>query len=123
MNLNDKLNEVILEIRKGHQKIIEDWCKAYLAQLYEEGIDLKPGCFVLNEQELHERDGIFVKRYWFCQKDELYQYSSYEKKEKLINQILEAMKDRSDIEDIRIPFHRLKNLILDELYMLGNLNV
>ncbi len=64
--VNIGLHEAIQEISKRHREIIEDWCKAYLAELYEAGVDLKPGCFTLNEQMLDNVGAsAFGKKYWF----------------------------------------------------------
>lgn len=64
--MDELLEKAVQEIARNHRKIIDDWCKAYLAQLYEEGIDIKPGCFTLNEQNLDNTYGSKVgKRYWF----------------------------------------------------------
>lgn len=59
------IEKVVKEISENHHKIIDDWCKAYMAQLYQEGYEVKPGCFTLYEQEPTMQDGIFAKRYWF----------------------------------------------------------
>ena len=64
------LEEAIQEISKNHRKIIDDWCKAYLAQLYEEGVDIKPGCFTLYEQVPMIHDGVYCKKYWFKKNSE-----------------------------------------------------
>ncbi len=66
--LQKKINESIIDIQKHHHKIIDDWCKAYLAQMYEEGHNLKPGDFVLNEMECKEY-GVFGRKYWFTLKE------------------------------------------------------
>ncbi len=66
--MNDNiLEKVVQEISNNHHKIIDDWCKAYLAQLYEEGHDIKPGSFTLNEQvpTYHIGKDCMVKKYWF----------------------------------------------------------
>lgn len=64
--MDDQIEKAVQEIRCRHREIINDWCKAYLAQLYEEGEEIKPGCFTLNEQHLDNVGGsIFGKRYWF----------------------------------------------------------
>lgn len=66
--MNDEiLEKVIKDISENHRKIIDDWCKAYLAQLYQEGIDIKPGCFTLCEQvpTFHLGENCMVKKYWF----------------------------------------------------------
>lgn len=64
--MDDKLQKAVEEISKRHREIINDWCKAYLAQLYEEGVDIKPGCFTLNEQYLDNVGGsVLGKKYWF----------------------------------------------------------
>jgi len=61
------IEKAIQEIEKNHHKIIDDWCKAYLSQLYEEGIDIKPGCFTLCEQvpTFHKGKDCLVRKYWF----------------------------------------------------------
>jgi len=64
IDLSLKEAEVVGEIAKNHRKIIDDWCKAYLAQLYEEGIDIKPGCFTLFEADVYLGDGKLYKKYW-----------------------------------------------------------
>ncbi len=63
--MDEILEKVVIEISQNHDKIIDDWCKAYLAQLYEEGVDIKPGCFTLNEQVPTIQKAELVKRYWF----------------------------------------------------------
>jgi len=63
---DDSFEKAIAEIAFNHRKIIDDWCKAYLAQLYEEGHDIKPGDFTLNEQrDMVLENGKLGKRYWF----------------------------------------------------------
>jgi len=64
--MHEHLQKAVDEIVNHHRKIIDDWCKAYMAQLYEEGCCLMPGDFTLNEQInfVHE-NGQLVKRYWF----------------------------------------------------------
>ena len=65
--MDELLEKAVQEIAHNHRKIIDDWCKAYMAQLYEEGVDIKPGCFTLFEQDLtyHEGQKCMVKKYWF----------------------------------------------------------
>lgn len=66
--MNDKLLEkVVQDIAENHRKIIDDWCKAYLAELYEKDIEIKPGCFTLCEQvaTYHKGKDCMVKKYWF----------------------------------------------------------
>ncbi len=66
--MHDKLiQSIVKEIEERHREIIEDWGKAYLAQLYEEGVDIKPGCFILYEQvpTFHKGQDCMVKKYWF----------------------------------------------------------
>jgi len=38
-----------------------------MAQLYEEGVQIKPGCFTLNEQvpTYHKGKDCMVNKYWF----------------------------------------------------------
>lgn len=64
--MNKMVEDAIQEISRNHRKIIEDWCKAYLAELYEAGVDIKPGCFTLHEQNLDNVGGsVLGKKYWF----------------------------------------------------------
>lgn len=64
--MDELLEKVVQEIAKNHRKIIDDWCKAYMAQLYEEGHDIKPGSFTLNEQrDMELSNGKIGTRYWF----------------------------------------------------------
>lgn len=65
MNLDEQLQQAIQNIAANHRTIIDDWCKAYMAQLYQEGVDVKPGCFTLIEQDLGMYNGKYCKRYWF----------------------------------------------------------
>ena len=58
------MDEAISNIKNNHAQILDDWCKAYMAQLHGEGVDIKPGCFKIIEQELHEDNGKLVKKYW-----------------------------------------------------------
>lgn len=58
------LEKATQEIAKNHRKIIDDWCKAYLSQLYQENGNIKPGCFILHQQEVREGNKIGYK-YWF----------------------------------------------------------
>jgi hypothetical protein len=76
MKMDELLQKAIQEIASNHRKIIDDWCKAYLAQLYEEGVDIKPGCFILYEEdlsykEIHERGlNSISKKYYFKRKED-----------------------------------------------------
>ncbi len=72
MITDEILEKVTQEIAANHRKIIDDWCKAYMAQMYEEGKDIKPGSFILNEQvpTYHKGQDCMVRRYWFEIKDE-----------------------------------------------------
>lgn len=65
--LDDQFRSAAQEIAANHRKIIDDWCKAYLAQLYEEGVDIKPGSFTLIEQiPSYDLDSKrMVRKYWF----------------------------------------------------------
>lgn len=68
---DELLEKAIQEIASNHRKIIDDWCKAYLAQLYEEGVELKPGCFTLvEERDIRLDNGFMGKKMWFEQRSE-----------------------------------------------------
>jgi hypothetical protein len=61
---NETIQKIVEEISNNHHKIIDDWCKAYMAQIYCEGHGIKPGNYCLHEQDVYE-NGKFGKRYWF----------------------------------------------------------
>ena len=65
MTKQDEVQKCVEEIINNRRKIIDDWCKAYLAQLYEEGKEIKPGCFTLIEEMPSMNEGVYSKRYWF----------------------------------------------------------
>lgn len=65
MNHDEILSQITAEIAKNHRQILDDWCKAYLAQIYQETGCVKPGDFILNERDFHEHNGKLVKTYWF----------------------------------------------------------
>lgn len=63
--------KISANISEFHRQILDDWCKAYLAELYESGIkDLKPSMFVLCEREFHEEHGKLIKTYYVRKKTE-----------------------------------------------------
>lgn len=71
MSHDKLLEEVVQNISKNHRQIIDDWCKAYMAQLYEENGEIKPGDFALCEQIspiMHQGMNCMVKKYWFERK-------------------------------------------------------
>ncbi len=62
----EHVKSAIQEIIDNHDKIIEDWSKAYIAQLYQENGKMpKPGDYILHEQVPTLKDEKLVKRYWF----------------------------------------------------------
>ena len=65
--MNKEFKKAIEDISKNHRKIIDDWCKAYLAQLYDENGEIKPGDFILVEQvaTFDKSRDCMVKKYWF----------------------------------------------------------
>ena len=75
------LDKAVQDISMQHRKIINDWCKAYMAELYEAGFELKPGNFILNEQDCWEGTK-FYKKYWFTLKDEPPVYVKFGNEEK-----------------------------------------
>jgi hypothetical protein len=68
-DLQQKMNEAVANIQRNHHQIIDDWCKAYMAELYEKGVKLNPGCFILNQQQVNE-EGKIGWKYWFSIKEE-----------------------------------------------------
>lgn len=70
-NHDELLQKVVEEIAKNHRKIIDDWCKAYMAQIYEENGSIKPGDFVLNQQACDFKSGQAGYKYWFTKKEEV----------------------------------------------------
>ena len=66
-DIQQTLDKAIADIAANHRQILDDWCKAYMAQLYEEGADINPGSFTLCEQVMtyHAGKNCMVRRYWF----------------------------------------------------------
>lgn len=64
-----RITNAIMEVQRNHKKIINDWCKAYMAELYGKTGQLNPGDFCLVETELVEHKGKLVKKYWFERKE------------------------------------------------------
>ena len=64
---DELLQKVVKDIRENHLKIIDDWCKAYMAQRFKEGKNIEPGSFTLIEQvpTYHKGKDCMVRRYWF----------------------------------------------------------
>lgn len=63
------IQKLTQEIAQNHRQILDDWCKAYLAELYESGItELYPSMFTLCETELHEEGRKLVKSYYIRKK-------------------------------------------------------
>jgi hypothetical protein len=62
--------ELFEEIVKNNKKILNEFSKAYLAQLYQEGEKIKPGDYILVEKHLDNRGGFVTgKQYWFEKKE------------------------------------------------------
>lgn len=73
----DVISKVTREIMDKHHEIIDDWGKAYMAQIYQEKGSIKPGDFVLYQQEIVEHGNPLSKipsfkgyKYWFSLKDD-----------------------------------------------------
>jgi len=68
---DELLHKITQDIANNHRKIIDDWCKAYIAQIYEEtGKMCKPGDFMLNQQSYTPEKMIAGYKYWFTRKDD-----------------------------------------------------
>lgn len=63
-SLQYNLDEAVREISTNHRRILDDWCKAYMAELYELGLEIKPGCFTLNQMQMND-GGLIGWKYWF----------------------------------------------------------
>ena len=63
--MDDKLEKAMKEIQQNHYKIIDDWCKAYMAQRCKEGKSINPGDFTLVQQNLSLASGEIGYKYWF----------------------------------------------------------
>lgn len=72
MKIHDELlQKVIQDISTNHRQILDDWCKAYMAQYFKEnGSCLNPGDFILNQQAYDFRSGQAGYKYWFSLKDQ-----------------------------------------------------
>jgi hypothetical protein len=61
-----EIEEIASEIRLHHMKIIDDWCKAYLADCYRvDGVIPRPGEFMLYEQHMGANNNHIEKKYYF----------------------------------------------------------
>lgn len=62
------IEKVTRQIRENHHKILDDFCKAYMAELYAKGIKVNPGDLVLNEQlpTMDKEKDCLVTKYWFA---------------------------------------------------------
>lgn len=65
MNFQDAIDKVTQEIQSNHYKIIDDWCKAYMAQRYIEGKSIDVGSFTLCQQNLSWAQNEIGFKYWF----------------------------------------------------------
>ncbi len=67
------LDKMVADISTNHSKILDDWYKANVAQIYEETREIRPCDFTLNQQPVHEEGRcvhgqvpIFTGyKYWF----------------------------------------------------------
>lgn len=50
--MNNLLDKIVEQISSQHHKILDDWCKAYLAKEYELNQHIHPGCYTIIEQVL-----------------------------------------------------------------------
>lgn len=65
MNFEDEINKAVLDITTNHNKIIDDWSKAYMAQRYIEGKSIDVGSFTLCQQNLSWAQNQVGFKYWF----------------------------------------------------------
>lgn len=65
MNFEEQIQNAVNEIRTQHDKIIDDWCKAYMAQRHQEGKSIDVGSFTLCQQNLSWEQNKCGFRYWF----------------------------------------------------------
>lgn len=63
----DLIYECVQKIQRDHEKIIEDWSNAYMAEIYEKNKSIRPGDFILNQQQMNGKYVGF--KYWFTHKD------------------------------------------------------
>ncbi len=63
--MKDVIEKAVQEIKFNHDKIIDDWCKAYMAQRYKEGKSIDVGSFTLCQQNLSWAQNEVGFKYWF----------------------------------------------------------
>lgn len=51
------LHKCLDQISNEHRKILDEWCKAFLAKEYEIGNDIHPGCFTIEQRQVNEPNG------------------------------------------------------------------
>lgn len=65
MEFDEAIEKAVHEIRSNHNKIIDDWCKAYMAQRYKEGKSIDIGAFTLCQENLSWAQNEVGFKYWF----------------------------------------------------------
>lgn len=48
------LHKCLDQISNEHRRILDEWCKAFLAKEYQIGNDIHPGCFTLEQRQVNE---------------------------------------------------------------------
>lgn len=79
-------SKIVEDITKNHNRIIDDFCKAYLSHLVEKGIDIKPDCLRLFHKQPSPLNGDMVNEYWFELKDK-----EETANEKLLKQVMKQL--------------------------------
>lgn len=65
VELQEKIEIAVQEISEHHREILNDWCKAYCAELYEKNGSIKPGDFILHQQITPQG-----WKYWLTEKED-----------------------------------------------------
>lgn len=80
------IQKKIREISENHNKILDDWCKAYLAHLVKEGVELKPNCVNLFHKKPSGIEGDIIHEYWFELREK-----QESPNDKLLKQVMERL--------------------------------
>jgi hypothetical protein len=111
------LNEIVKNISENHHKIIDDWCKAYLAQQYQEGKEIKPNCFTLFHKQQDSLKGDIIHKYWFEPKEKEESYN-----DKLLKEVMEKLNRLIVFVEHQLRMCRGKTEATEKILLLMEIN-
>lgn len=112
--------KIVSDVTQNHAKIIDDWCKAYLAHLVEKNIPITPDCLTLFQKQPNASTGELIYEYWFELREKQESPNDkllkrvMERLNSLIMHIHERMKEcrgKSDKSGEMIILHEIENFL------------